>query len=410
MDYGFAVLFLDLDRFKVVNDSLGHLVGDKLLIQVSERLRECLRAGDVAARLGGDEFAVLVDDVEIPGDATRVAERVESALSRPFLIDGSEIFTSSSIGIALSTTGYTLPEELLRDADTAMYRAKGEGKAQYAIFDAQMHEQAVHQLQLETDLRRALDRREFLLHYQPIVELESGQIIGFEALVRWNHPDRGVVMPGSFIPAAEETGLIVPMGWWILEEACRWMRGWQVESSYGRRMSISVNLSARQFLQPDLVQRIETILNQTGLPPHSLKLEITEGTIVKNQEAAVLMLGQLKELQVQLHVDDFGTGYSSLAYLHRFPIDALKIDRTFVQNLGSNEEALEISRAVVALAKNMRMEAIAEGIETPEQLEHLRRIGCNAGQGFLFSKPVPAGEAQSLVNYVFSLRSGLKSV
>lgn len=404
--YGFAVLFLDLDRFKVVNDSLGHMVGDMLLIQAAQRLRECLRGVDVAARLGGDEFAILLDDIEIPGDATRVAERVQSALSLPFEVDGSEIFTSASIGIALSTTGYVAPDAILRDADTAMYRAKGEGKSQYAIFDGKMHERAVSLLQMENDLRRAVDRNEFVLHYQPVVELDSGRIIGFEALVRWQHPEKGLIMPGEFIALAEETGLIVPMGWIVLREACRWMRDWQLQSSFGRRMSISVNFSGRQFTQPDLVPYVESILHETGINARALKLEITEGTIVHNEEAAALVLARLKQLQIQLHVDDFGTGYSSLSYLHRFPIDALKIDRSFVHNLGNSEEAVEISRAVVALARNMRMEAIAEGIETMEQLEQLRRIGCTAGQGYLFSKPVPAEEARRLIDYTFDANTG----
>lgn len=400
-EFGFAVLFLDLDRFKVVNDSLGHMTGDKLLIETARRLEDCLRANDLAARLGGDEFAVLLEDILLPGDATRVAERIQEAITTPFHVDGAEIFTSTSIGIALSSTGYGLPEEMLRDADTAMYRAKAMGKSRYALFDAAMHQKAVRQLQIETDLRRAVDREELLLHYQPIVSLESGAVSGLEALVRWRHPERGIVPPGEFIPIAEETDLIGPIGWWVLNHACQWMRAWQVESSVGRRLSINVNLSARQFTQPDLVNRIQSILEQTGLDPRCLKLEITESAIIENAEASIRMLARLKELEVQLHVDDFGTGYSSLAYLHRFPIDALKIDRSFVQNLGKSEEALEISRAVIALAHNMGMEAIAEGIETREQLECLRRLGCRYAQGYYFSRPVSDDRARLLADRIF---------
>lgn len=403
-DYGFAVLFLDVDRFKVVNDSLGHISGDRLLVQVAERLLSCMRTTDVAARLGGDEFAVLVEDLDLPGAATRVAERIQAALSRPFVVAGSEIFTSVSIGIALSNAGYTQPDDALRDADTAMYRAKGQGKGRYAIFDSHMHELVVGQLQMETDLRRAIERNELLLYYQPLVSLQNGQVVGFEALLRWQHPERGLVPPGDFIPLAEETDLIIEIGWWVLREACRWMRSWQIESSVGRRLSINVNLSARQFAQPNLVEHIEQILKETGLDPRCLKLEITETTIVENGETAIQMLSRLKELKVQLHVDDFGTGYSSLAYLHRFPIDALKIDRTFVQNLGKSEEALEISRAVIALARNMRMEPIAEGIESPEQLQMLMELGCTFGQGFYFSRPLPSVEAKSLFDRVFTCR------
>jgi diguanylate cyclase (GGDEF)-like protein/PAS domain S-box-containing protein len=400
--HAYAVLFLDVDRFKVVNDSLGHLAGDRLLVQVAERLVKCLRSTDIAARLGGDEFAVLVEDADPASAARHVAERIQHSLTRPFTIDGAEIFSSASIGIALSEGGYSQPDEVLRDADTAMYRAKGQGKGRYAIFDMKMHEMVAGQLQMETDLRRAIERNELLLYYQPVVSLHNGHVVGFEALVRWQHPERGMVMPSDFIPLAEETDLIADIGWWVLREACRWMRRWQLESSFGRRLSINVNLSARQFAQPDLVEQIESTLRETGLDPRCLKLEITETTIVENGETAIEMLGRLKELQVQLHVDDFGTGYSSLAYLHRFPIDALKIDRTFVQNLGKSEEALEISRAVIALARNMKMDPIAEGIETPQQLQMLSDLGCSLGQGFFFSRPLPGDQARMLFDRVFA--------
>jgi diguanylate cyclase (GGDEF)-like protein len=402
--WSFAVLFLDLGRFKVVNDSLGHIAGDRLLVQVAQRLLSALRSSDVAARLGGDEFAILIEDVDSREAIVRVAERILRVFSRPFSLEGSEIFTSASVGIAISSPDYREPNDLLRDADTAMYRAKSQGSGKFAIFDTHMHERILGQLQMEMDLRRAVERNELLLHYQPLVELQSGMVTGFEALVRWNHPERGLVMPGDFIPLAEETDLIAGIGWWVLHEACRWMRSWQIESTISRRLSINVNLSARQFMQPDLVEQIRSTLQETGLDARCLKLEITESTIVENAEKAIEMLSRLREMDVQLHVDDFGTGYSSLAYLHRFPIDALKIDRTFVQNLGKSEEALEISRAIIALALNMGMDPIAEGIETSEQLEILRSLGCSMGQGYLFSRPLPAAEARLLFERVFSTK------
>ena len=350
----FAVLFLDLDRFKNVNDSLGHTLGDKLLVAIARRLRKMMRPGDTVARLGGDEFAVLINAVEVPSDATRIAERIHDELSRPFDLEGHEVFTTASIGIAMGSNGYERPEEVLRDADTAMYRAKSLGKNRHSIFDQQMHERAVELLQLETDLRRAVDRNEFCLHYQPIISLSKGEIEGFEALVRWKHPVRGLVYPNNFIPLAEETGLIVPLGWCVLRKACQKMASWHREFPSIQPMSINVNLSGRQFLQPDLVDKIQQILEETRLDPSWLRLEITESMIMEDADSAVRKLLQLRSTGVQLHLDDFGTGYSSLSHLHQLPTHTIKIDRSFVSRIrGSGDDAdnTEIVATIVSLAR-----------------------------------------------------------
>ena len=331
----FAVLFLDLDRFKLVNDSLGHTIGDELLWAVARRLEKCLRSQDTVARLGGDEFTMFLEDIRDETDATRVVERVHKDLRTPFQVEGHEVFTTSSIGIALSSTGYTQPEDLLRDAGTAMYRAKALGKACYSMFDTAMHERAVALLQLDHDRRRALERKEFRLHYQSIVWLETAKVVGLEALLRWEHPARGFVSPAEFIPLAEKTRLIIPIGRWALEETCRQVRAWQLQ--FGTGLPVNVNLSDKQLSQPDLVYQITQILEQFSLNGRSLKLEITESLIMENIESVITMLQQLKALGVQSSMDDFGTGYSSLSYLHRLPIDVLKIDRSFVSGtlLGS---------------------------------------------------------------------------
>lgn len=385
--YMFGVLFLDLDRFKVINDSLGHVIGDQLLISLARRLEACLRPGDTVARLGGDEFTILIDDIKDISDATRVADRIQKELSHPFNLGGHEIFTSVSIGIALSVTGYDRPEDLIRDADTAMYRAKALGKARHQVFDSAMHSRAVALLQLENDLRRAIERREFLLYYQPTVSLITGEITGLEALIRWQHPERGLILPSEFISHAEETGLIIPIGNWVLREACKQMTKWQMHC--GVPLNISVNLSARQFAQSDLIDQVSSILEETGLDANRLILEITESMLIENPEAATAMLQQLKALHVQLHVDDFGTGYSSLSYLHRFPIDTLKIDRSFVSRIGTNGENTEIVRAIIMLARNLGIDVIAEGVETIDQVSRLRTMDCHLAQGFHFSRPVP---------------------
>jgi diguanylate cyclase (GGDEF)-like protein/PAS domain S-box-containing protein len=393
----FAALFLDLDRFKIINDSLGHMVGDQLLVGIAHRLEACLRPGDTVARLGGDEFTILLEDLTTMEDATDVARRVQEAVTQPFNIGGHEVFTTASIGIALSNTGYERAEDLLRDADTAMYRAKMEGKKRHVVFDKAMHDRAMELLQTETDLRRALTRQEFFLNYQPIVNLETGRVTSFEALVRWRHPERGLVMPGDFVPVAEETGLIVPLGLWVLNEACRQMREWQRLGLADEAVKMSVNLSGRQFSQADLIEQISSALRESGLKAANLKLEITESMVMENFDTAIDMLTQLRVLGVGLSIDDFGTGYSSLSYLHRFPIDTLKIDRSFVTQMTDNSENAEIVRTIVTLARSLDMAVVAEGVETADQLRQLGELGCDYGQGYLFSRPVGAGQAAELL-------------
>ncbi|MCI0412464.1 EAL domain-containing protein [bacterium] len=393
-DYLFAVLFLDIDRFKMINDSLGHMVGDQLLIAIARRLEACLRPGDTVARLGGDEFTILLEDIHDVKDATTVADRIHQDLAQPFTISGQEVFTSASIGIALSATGYDRPEDLLRDADTAMYRAKAAGKSTHEIFDQGMHSRAVAQLQMETSLRRALERQEFRLFYQPTVSLKTGRLTGFEALIRWQHPDRGLVYPNEFIAHVEETGLIVQIGRWVLEEACKQLQVWQKQ--FQSDLTISVNLSSKQFAQVDLVQDISLILEQTELKPNTLMLEITESTIMERPESITYTLEKLRALQVQLHIDDFGTGYSSLSYLHRFPINALKIDHSFVTRMGFDEN-LEIVRTIMNLARNLGMDVIAEGVENKEQVAQLKALQCDYAQGFFFSRPIERHVAQLLI-------------
>ena len=396
-DHMFAVLFLDLDRFKNVNDSLGHTVGDRLLVAIARRLRKLLRPGDTVARLGGDEFAVLVSAIEGPADATRITDRIHEELGRAFDLEGHEVFTTASIGIALGSDGYDRPEEVLRDADTAMYRAKSLGKNRHSIFDQEMHQQAVELLQLETDLRRAVEREEFCLHYQPIISLASGEIEGFEALVRWRHPVRGLVYPNEFIPVAEETGLIVPIGWCVLREACQKMTEWHRRYPSLQTMSINVNLSGRQFLQPDLDEQIRSILQDAHLDPSRLRLEITESMIMEDADSAVMKLEQLRDTGVQLHLDDFGTGYSSLSHLHRLPTHTIKIDRSFVSRMSESKDHTEIVATIVALARSLGMSAAAEGLETADQLARLRDLSCDYGQGFYISRPLDDQAASDLI-------------
>src|ERR1700720_1725444 len=404
-DQLFAVLFMDLDGFKMINDSMGHLIGDQLLLGVANRLEKCLRSTDTVARLGetftvarlgGDEFTVLLDDIKDPSDAKRAADRVMKALAAPFILGGKEVFTSVSIGIALSTSAYEQPDEILRDADTAMYRAKSLGKARYEVFDADMRASVMARLQLETDLRRALERGEFRNFYQPIVALVSGEIAGFEALLRWQHPTRGLLGPSEFIPVAEETGLIRELGWWNLREACRQISEWRAGGAAHRHLTISVNLSAKQFLQPNLVEDIRKLLGELALPPDVLKLEITESTVMADPSAAVEMLQQIKSLGIHLAIDDFGTGYSSLSYLHRFPLDTLKIDRSFISSIGNGQDT-EIARTILPMALNLHLDVVAEGVETIEQLVLLKKLHCKYGQGYYFSKPLSADEAGSLL-------------
>jgi diguanylate cyclase (GGDEF)-like protein/PAS domain S-box-containing protein len=404
-DYLFAVLFLDLDGFKMINDSLGHLVGDQLLVGVASRLEKCLRATDtvarlgegcIVARMGGDEFTVLLDDLKHPDDAKQAAERLMKAVTAPFILGGREVFTSLSIGIALSNASYEQAEDILRDADTAMYRAKSMGKARYEIFDADMRASVVARLQLEMDLRRALEHGEFHNVYQPIVSLAAGQIVGFEALLRWQHPTRGLLGPEEFIMVAEETGLIRDLGWWNLREACRQMTEWRADYNAYSQLTMSVNLSPKQFLQANLVRDIGSLLRELKLPPQALKLELTESTVMGDPSAAVEMLQQIKSLGISLAIDDFGTGYSSLSYLHRFPLDTLKIDRSFISSIGTGEDT-EIARTIFPMALNLHLDVVAEGIETIEQLVLLKKLQCKYGQGYYFSKPLSADEAGSLL-------------
>jgi diguanylate cyclase (GGDEF)-like protein/PAS domain S-box-containing protein len=393
----FAVLFLDLDHFTMVNDSLGHLAGDHMLTTTAQRLEACLRPKDIVARFGGDEFVILLDNITTDTEAARLAERIQRAINKPVVFQEYEMGVSASIGIALSSRAYEHPDHLLRDADAALYWAKTKGQSRYAIFDTTMHTHALERLHLDAALRRALEQHELQVHYQPIVNLAHGEIVGFEALVRWYHPQRGIVSPGEFIPIAEETGLIVPLSWCVLREACRQTVAWQRQSAAWHHLTISVNFSGKALMRVDVVEQLRRILEETGLDARSLKLEITENVMVDHAETTLATLGRLRDLGVSLGIDDFGTGYSSLRYLHRFPIQTLKIDRSFIDRLCMDAESAAIIQSIVMLSHALQIELVAEGIETEQQLAALHELHCEYGQGYFFSRPLDSTAAEALL-------------
>ncbi len=415
---GFAVLFVDLDRFKLINDSLGHTAGDELLTGIAWRLRTGVRGGGLGAerfghsfvaRLGGDEFAVLLNGISQVSDCVSVADRILESLGAPFHIAGRQVFATVSIGIAPGTSGNT-PEDLLRNADTAMYHAKAKGKARSEVFDEKMRDRAKARLETETDLRKAIDLNQLVLFYQPQVSLLSRQVIGYEALVRWQHPKRGLVPPSEFIPIAEETDIILPLGRWVLREACRQMAEWQRNFKVDPQLRVSVNVSFRQLSDTNLVAEVRNALAETGLRPESLKLELTESSIMSNTEMAIDVLRQLKETGVGLEIDDFGTGYSSLSYLNRLPFDTVKIDRSFIKDLHEKAESTEIVRTILDLARSMNMNVVAEGIETTDQMDTLTSLGCDYGQGYYFSKPIDKDSMQALIRERHALRQAFTQI
>jgi PAS domain S-box-containing protein len=404
--YKFAVLFVDIDGFKVFNDTMGHRVGDELILDIGQRLANCLRFEDtlsrvagkqmgdghegdeVLARLGGDEFTILVGSIRDPSDAMRVAKRIQDALAEPFSIQRREVFTSASIGISLSATPYDHAEDLLRDADIAMFRAKTLGKSRCEFFDEEMHTKAVELLQLETELRQAVDGEEFVLHYQPIVLLGTGETSGFEALLRWQHPVAGLLYPDRFLSVMEKTGLIVPLGKWIFQEACRQAQSWQSPLGPQANLTVMVNVSPRQFTCPDLVSDVEGALRETGMDPHRLHLEVTESAAMADPERSKHLLAQLKELGISISIDDFGTGHSSLSRLRRFPVDVVKIDRSFITHMDTDEESRKIVHLIIDFAHTVNLKVVAEGIESAAHRDQLKSLGCEYGQGYFYSKPV----------------------
>jgi diguanylate cyclase (GGDEF)-like protein len=390
-----ALLFIDLDRFKNVNDSLGHQAGDRLLQAVARRLIGCVRDADTVARLGGDEFVVVLSEINSPEDAANVAQKVLEALSQPFRIADQDLHITPSVGICTFPRDGEDVETLMRNADIAMYHAKEMGRNNYQFFTAEMNATAHQRLALENDLRRALERSEFILHYQPQLDLKTGEIVGFEALVRWRHPDRGMVPPSQFIPVAEDTGLISRLGEWVLQQACAQAAEWQ-KAGYAH-LQVAVNLSAQQFRREDIAETVARALEHTGLPAARLELEITESVMIQQPEQAVVKFGQLNAMDVQLSIDDFGTGYSSLSYLKRFPIDKLKIDQSFVRDISTDPDDAAIVTAIIAMAHSLGLEVIAEGVETAEQLAFLKVLGCDKAQGYYFSRPVPAQEFLNLL-------------
>ena len=396
-NYQFAVLFLDLDRFKIINDSLGHIIGDQLLRLSAERLETVLRSGDTVARFGGDEFVILLEDILSAGDAIMVAERIQRMLEDPFMVNDQKVFTSASIGIVLSDIGYETTNEVVRDADIAMYHAKLMGKARYCVFTVEMREKAIARMELENDLHHAVERGELYLVYQPYVSAPDYRIMGFEALLRWRHPKRGVVPPAEFIPIAEENGLIFKIGRWTMRQACQQMVAWHRQFAHDPPLQINVNISSKQFSKINLWDEIHDILNETGLDPGTLGLEITENMLLENIAHIDDILGKLRAMGVKLQIDDFGTGYSSLGYLQRFPINTLKIDATFIHNLEKDGDRSNIVKTILSLANEMGIDTIAEGVETDTQLDILNEMACPFVQGFLISRPMDGPEALRLL-------------
>lgn len=392
--YLYAVLFIDLDRFKVINDSLGHRIGDQLLIAVGRRLVNCLRPSDTVARLGGDEFAIILETEGGRKDISEISERIQKSLPEPFLVEGHEIVTTASIGITFGNGAYGHAEEVIRDSDIAMYQAKTRGKARTVIFDEQMHAGFIEKLQLESDLRMALERNELRLHYQPIIDLSTNSLKGFEALVRWYHPVRGLILPMDFIPMAEEAGLILSIGEWILREACCQLVAWQEKFPHSPPLKMSLNISGKQFSNPVLFEQIAGVVNETGADPASLVIEITESIIMENAELALSTMKKLRDIGIQIFIDDFGTGYSSLSYINVFPVNALKIDRSFVNRMGHSEESMQIIKAIIVMAQHLNLEVIAEGLEVFEQVEIIRDLACRYAQGYYFSRPMDRGDIE----------------
>ena len=393
----FAIIFIDLDRFRLVNESLGHIHGDELLQLISARLKETIPIGDTVARLGGDEFSVLLQDIESVRDVEAIAKDIQNSFSKPFFLGDKEVFASASMGIAHSDNNYKTPEEILRDSELAMYRAKRGGKSQSIVFQPQFRQSSLSPIDLDTDLRRALDRDEMELHYQPIISMRDRTISGFEALLRWSHRSRGVISPNEFIPLAEETGLIYDLGQWVLGKACKQIAAWNKSKKKEDQLEISINLSSRQFSDPNLVEGIVENIEKSGFDAEFLKIEITESALMQNAQRSVSMLNQLKDLNIKVCVDDFGTGYSSLSYLHTFPIDTLKIDRSFVHDMSRNFRNMEIIRTIIMLAHNLKLDVIAEGVETGEQDAQLSALGCQFAQGFYFSRPLNSSDAALLI-------------
>ncbi len=390
-DERFAILFLDCDRFKIINDSLGHVLGDQLLIEIAARLKSCLRASDTLARLGGDEFIILLEQIESMEDSIAITHRIQEELATPFDLqnhENHEIFITASIGIVFGDENTDQATHLLRDADTAMYQAKKKGGGHYEIFDSSMHTSAFNRLKLENDLRRALKQEEFRVYYQPIVCCKTNQISGFEALIRWYHPEKGIISPVEFIPIAEENNLIIPIGEWILKHACQQLHTWQKQQLVSPSLTISVNFSVKQFAQPDLITEIDRMLEKNNLSGSNLKLEITESALMENAELAFWLFQKLRKRHIQLSIDDFGTGYSSLSYLHRFPINTLKIDRSFINRMEQPQQSSDIVKAIISLAHNLDMDVVAEGVETSQQWQKLQTLDCDYGQGYFFSPPV----------------------